>query len=247
MQEIPFPTPRLFVEAPMSPGARIDLPGAAAHHVARVLRLHTGDSCVLFDGSGGEYAARIASIGRHGVGVEVLEFDAVERESPLHVTLLQGLSARERMDFTVQKSAELGMAEIQPAASEKSVVKLKGERSDARVEHWRRIAIAACEQCGRNRVPLIHAPVPLSDYRAPANALKLLLAPGASLRLREANIAAGRPIVLAVGPEAGFSEIEDAELIRAGFVPVWFGPRLLRTETAGPAAMAVLNALAGDM
>ena len=247
MQEIPFPTPRLFVEQRIVPGARIDLPEAAAHHVARVLRLRAGDSCVLFDGSGGEYTARIAAIGRGGVGAEVLEFSAVERESPLHVTLLQGLSARDRMDLTVQKSAELGMAAIQPTASEKSVAKLKGERSESRVEHWRRVAIAACEQCGRNRIPLIHAPLPLASYRAPAETLKLLLAPGARLRLREVGISADRPIVLAVGPEAGFGASEDAALIAAGFVPIWFGPRLLRTETAGPAALAALNAFFGDM
>ena len=247
MQDIPFPTPRLYVERPLAGGARIELPEAAAHHAARVLRLRAGDACVLFNGGGGEYAARIASIPRRGVAAEVGEFSALERESPLRVTLLQGLSAGERMDYTVQKSAELGMAEIQPVASEKSVVRLKRERGASRVEHWRRIAIAACEQCGRNRIPLIHPPVALPAWKAPEKALKLLLAPGARPRLREMDITHEQPIGLAVGPEAGFSAAEEATLAAAGFAPVRFGPRLLRTETAGPAALAVLNALAGDM
>lgn len=247
MQMIPFPTPRLYVERTLAAGTLLDLPESAAHHAARVLRLTEGDACVLFDGSGGEYAARIASVARGGVRAQVLEFSPVERESPLQVTLLQGLSSRERMDLTVQKSAELGIAAIQPVACEKSVAKLKAERSASRVDHWRRIAIAACEQCGRNRIPLLHPPLRLLDYAVPAEPLKLLLAPGARLRLRDTGIETGRPILLAIGPEAGFSAAEDAELLRSGFVPVRFGPRLLRTETAGPAAMAVLNAIAGEV
>jgi 16S rRNA (uracil1498-N3)-methyltransferase len=150
------------------------------------------------------------------------------------------------MDLTIQKAVELGVSAIQPVLAERSVVKLKGERGDSRREHWQRVATSACEQCGRNRVPGIAAAVPVSNYLPPESALKLLLAPGAQSALRSTPINSGRPLVLAAGPEAGFSPREEAFLLAAGFVPIHLGPRVLRTETAGPAALAALNALYGD-
>jgi len=238
--------PRLHVDAPLAAGTHLALPAAAAHHAVRALRLQIDDAVILFNGSGGEYAARIESIGRGGVAVRIESYSATERESPLAVTLLQGLSSGERMDLTVQKSVELGVHAIQPVAAEKSVVRLSGERAAARCEHWRRVAIAACEQCGRNRVPDILAPLPLARYAAPPDALKLVLAPDAGTGLKQALSGKAAAIVLAVGPEAGFSEAEERLLAAAGFQPVALGPRILRTETAAPAALAALNALAGD-
>ena len=234
--------PRLFVDAGLKPHASIELPEAAAHHAARVLRLSAGDSVVLFDGSGGEYEARLEMPGRGRVLAETGERRDFERESPLAVTLLQAVSSRERMDFTIQKAVELGVAAIHPVYSERSIVRLSGEREAKKLAHWRRIAVAACEQCGRNRIPEIAAPVALDRYRAAGDS-KILLAPSAAQRL--ADLARG-PLVLAAGPEGGFSEQEEALLQRAGFTAVRLGPRVLRTETAALAALAALNALAGD-
>lgn len=246
MQRHRYLTPRLYVDAPLCAGAGIALPEAAAHHAVRALRLQIGEAVVLFNGRGGEYSARIASVGKSTVAVQIEAFFPTERESPLAVTLVQGLSSGERMDLTVQKSVELGVHAIQPVAATKSVVRLAGERAAARCEHWRRVAIAACEQCGRNRVPEILPVLPLARYAAQAEALKLVLAPDAGTSLKQALGAQASAIVLAVGPEAGFSEAEERLLAASGFLPVSLGPRILRTETAAPAALAALNALQGD-
>lgn len=240
--------PRLYVEHALAAG-ELELPQAQAHHAAQVLRLREAEELVLFDGSGGEWRARILAIGKRSVRVEVGEHDAVERESRLRVTLLQGLSSADRMDTTVQKAVELGVAAIQPAACEKSVVRLNPERAASRQAHWRRVAIAACEQCGRNRVPEVHLPLRLADYRLPAGARGAVLAPDASDGLGAVAGPDARTegvLVLAVGPEAGFSADEERGLVAAGFQPVKLGERILRTETAGPAALAVLNCLAGE-
>ena len=238
--------PRFHVQSLLAPGARFPLPPDAGHHASRVLRLREGDEVALFNGAGGEYAAKIVRLSRDGVDVEVGGFNPVERESPLLVTLVQAISAGDRMDLTIQKAVELGVAAIQPVLAERSIVRLKGERGDNRREHWQRVAAAACEQCGRNRVPPVSAALDIGSYRGPEEAMKLLLAPGGVSRLRSLGAAAEKPIVLAAGPEAGFSPREEATLVAAGFAPVQLGPRVLRTETAGPAAMAALNALFGD-
>jgi 16S rRNA (uracil1498-N3)-methyltransferase len=243
MKDRPPRAPRVFVEQELRAGAKIGLPAAAAHHVARVLRLREGETVTLFDGRGGEYGAKVFMPGRGHVVAEVGEKRAIERESPLAVTLVQAVSAGEKMDYTIRKAVELGVAAIQPVFAEKSVVRLAGERAAKRLEHWQRVAIAACEQCGRNRVPLVREPLPLARYRPEAAATKLLLSPLAGKGLRELSKA---PLILAVGPEAGFAEEEEAQLERAGFVPVRLGPRVLRTETAALAALAALNALHGD-
>jgi 16S rRNA (uracil1498-N3)-methyltransferase len=239
-------TPRFHLDAALAPGARLVLPRDAGHHASRVLRLREADPVVLFSGAGGEYLAHIVRIARDEVEVEIGQFSPLERESPLNVTLVQGISSGDRMDLTIQKAVELGVTAIQPVLAERSVVKLKGERGDSRREHWQRVATSACEQCGRNRVPAVAAAVPVAAYQAPQDALKLLLAPGAKSGLRSVQAGPGRPIVFAAGPEAGFSPREESLFVSAGFVPVRLGPRVLRTETAGPAALAALNALYGD-
>jgi 16S rRNA (uracil1498-N3)-methyltransferase len=242
----PSRAPRLYIDAPLQAAARIDLPEAAAHHAARVLRLRDGDAVTLFDGRGGEYPALLSMPARGSVQAHTGELDPIERESPLRVTLVQAVSSSDKMDFTIQKAVELGVAAIQPVLSAKSVVRLSGEREAKKLAHWRRIVVSACEQCGRNRLPEVREPVELDRYRAPGSAAegsRILLSPSGGGRLAE--FAKG-PVVLAVGPEAGFSAEEEQALQRDGFVPVRFGPRVLRTETAALAALAALSALAAD-
>ena len=238
--------PRLYVDAPLAQGARLALPAEAAHHALSVLRLREGEEIVLFNGLGGEYPARICGVGKKSAEVELGPHAAVERESRLHATLLQGLSSADRMDYTVQKAVELGVAAIQPVACEKSVVRLSEERAASRQAHWRRVAIAACEQCGRNRVPQILPLLRLANYRLPDGALGIVLAPDATATLGSVMARNPAAVVLAIGPEAGFSEVEERALATSGFQPVKLGERILRTETAGPVALAVLNSLSGE-
>lgn len=239
---------RFFVDPPLETGARLALPERAAHHAARVLRLRNHDPIVLFDGRGGEYTATIASLERDTVHVAVGEWQDVERESPLAITLVQGISSAERMDFTLQKAVELGIAAIQPLSTEKSIVRLDARRAASRVGHWRRIVISACEQCGRNRVPEVRSPVSVTELCEATRDqdAKWLLSPEAALRLRDATGGPSASLVMAIGPEAGFSDAETRSLLDAGFTAVRLGPRILRTETAALAAIAALNAIAGD-
>ena len=242
MKAHPARVPRLFVDAELRPNAELALSADAAHHAARVLRLREGDAVVLFDGRGGEYEARLAMPGRGRVVAETGARSDPARESPLEITLLQAVSSSDKMDFTIQKAVELGVAAVHPLLTSKSLVRLSAEREAKKLAHWRRVAIAACEQCGRNRIPEIQEPVALDRYRPTAES-KILLSPAGSGKL--ADLAKGR-VVLAAGPEAGFSDSEEQLLLRAGFHAVRLGPRILRTETAALAALAALNALAGD-
>jgi 16S rRNA (uracil1498-N3)-methyltransferase len=236
--------PRFYIDAALRPGTSVLLPEDSAHHAVHVLRVHEGDEITLFNGRGGEYAGRVASIQRLKLLVDVLAHRAIERESPLHMVLVQGVSAGERMDFTVRKSVELGVAEIQPLLAASSVARPKGERAAARHAHWQKIAIAACEQCGRNRIPTVHPMLAASEYRAGVGT-KILLSPAAELRFSQAA-KAGEEFTVAAGPEAGFNAEEEAAFLDAGFVPARLGARVLRTETAGLAALAALSALRGD-
>jgi 16S rRNA (uracil1498-N3)-methyltransferase len=237
--------PRFYLDAALRAGTSVVLPEDSAHHAVHVLRIRTGEEVVLFNGRGGEFAARVASMQRLKVLVDVLEHRAVERESPLRMVLVQGVSAGERMDFTVRKAVELGVAEIRPVLAAASVARPKGERAAARHAHWQKIAVAACEQCGRNRVPVVHPMVDAAAYRDSSEGKKILLSPAAELRFSQA-CKSGHEFTLAAGPEAGFSAQEEAAFLDAGFVPARLGPRVLRTETAGLAALAALSALAGD-
>ena len=240
--------PRLFVDAELSPQIRLALSDDAAHHAARVLRLVEGDAVLLFDGRGGEYEARLSMPGRGRVEAAIGARQDTERESPLAITLVQGVSSGEKMDFTIQKAIELGVAAIQPVLTVKSVVRLSAEREAKKLAHWKRVAISACEQCGRNRLPEVRNAMALASYcSAPDDAsLRLLLAPDGKTGLRDLQHRIDRSVVIAAGPEAGFSDEEEQLLERAGFVPVRLGRRILRTETAALAALAALNALAGD-
>jgi 16S rRNA (uracil1498-N3)-methyltransferase len=240
-------TPRFHVPAALTVSSTLDLPEAVAHHAARVLRLRSGDAITLFNGSGGEYAARITAVGKHAVTVAVERYDPVERESPLPITLVQAVSSGERMDLTIQKAVELGVARIVPVESERCVVQLKGERAAKRMAHWQQVVVSACEQCGRNRIPEVRMISPLNVWLAAEeiDTQRWVLLPGAETALRDLP-RPQKPIELLVGPEGGLTEAEVDAARRAGYQSVRLGPRVLRTETAAPALLAALQALWGD-
>ena len=242
-----MPLPRFYIPVPLSAPARLALPAPAAHHAARVLRLQVGDALIVFNGDGGEYAAHIAAMGKQEVTIEIEQHDPIERESPLRVTLVQALSAAERMDFTIQKAVELGVAQIVPVESERCVVRLHGERAAKRVQHWRQIAVSACEQCGRNRVPEIKSIVTLTTWLAsPApDRERWVLLPEANRALRDMPRPV-KPLEVLVGPEGGFSDAEAEAVQRAQHQAVRLGPRILRTETVAPAMLAAMQVLWGD-
>lgn len=237
--------PRFFLDGPLRAGSVCTLSDEAGHHAIHVLRLREGEDITLFNGRGGEYAARIASIRRLAIMVDILQHRALERESPLRVTLVQGVSAGEKMDSTLRKAVELGVAEVQPVLAARSVARPKGERAESRRAHWQKVVIAACEQCGRNRIPEVHALIALSDYRPSGTATRILLSPLSQLPLSKVS-PQGNDFIIAAGPEAGFTAEEEGALVSAGFAPASLGPRVLRTETAAVAALAALNALRGD-
>lgn len=243
------PLTRLYFPDPVPEHGECALPAAQAHHVARVLRLAAGDALTLFDGAGTEYPAVIARLDKSAVWLRVGAPRAQDRESPLRVIVAQAVSSGERMDYTVQKAVELGAAGIVPLISSRCVVRLSGPRAEKRVAHWQAVAVAACEQCGRNTVPEIAAVQPFANWlsvQSDADATRLLLAPDGGGRLAEMGRPAGA-LSLLIGPEGGFAPGEAAAAVRAGFAPVRLGPRVLRTETAAVAALAALQALWGDL
>lgn len=224
------------------------LPAVKGHHVAHVLRLIPGDPVVLFDGRGTVHDAVIVSCARGAVSVRVSASRSEDRESPLKVTLAQAVSSGERMDYTIQKAVELGVHAVQPLLSERCVVRLSGERAAKRLAHWQGVVAAACEQCGRNRVPEVLPLLSLRDWLEQPmspDGLRLLLAPGAATGLRELPRPPGVVTVLA-GPEGGLTAVEADDAGRAGFLPLRLGPRVLRTETAAVALLAAMQALWGD-
>ena len=238
--------PRIHVDTPLTAGTTFSLPDGASRHV-QVLRLQPGDSITLFDGSGGQWQATLLAIGRKTVQARVLTHQPLERELHTPVTLALGMPANERMDSLVEKATELGVTRIVPLACERSVLRLAGERAERRCAHWQAVAVAACEQSGRNRVPQIHPPQPLRDWLSalPASGLRLVLSLGAGtqpLRTRLAMATAGTPIHLLSGPEGGLSPDELAAAEAAGHWPTTLGARVLRADTAPLAALAVIAA-----
>lgn len=242
-----FAGPRLYCGLPLSPGAEIALPDAAARHAVTVLRLQIGDTLHLFNGEGGEYSASLVDVSKRETRVRLNAFLATERESPVDITLALGISAGERMDYSLQKATELGVSAIAPLATERSVVRLSGERADKRLQHWQHVVIAACEQCGRNRVPAVAPVQPIFHYLAQTGSGKrlLMLSPDAATPLK--RVAPAAAAVLLIGAEGGLAPAEYQAAQASGFEPVKLGPRILRTETAPVAALAVLQALWGDL
>lgn len=230
--------PRIFCPDPLATGVSLNLPAGPARHV-QVLRLQPGDTITLFDGRAGEYSATITKMGRSEVVVDVGAFDPVERESPRRIHLALGMPANERMDWLVEKASELGAASIQPLMSARTVLRLSGERADKKAAHWQAVAVAACEQCGRNRVPTVRPLATLADWlrqQVPAPDAKRYL-----LSLAEPSVPlqggdAGEVWFLS-GPEGGLTPQEEAAALEAGFVAVRLGPQILRAETAPLAAL----------
>jgi len=249
---------RVYVDAPLSSGSRIELPATAAQHLGKVLRVRSGDEIVLFSGDGREFAAVIESIRGSRVTVSVGAGRTIDRESPLAVTLIQGIARADRMDVIVQKATELGVARIVPVMSRRSVVRLDAAQAASKAEHWRAIAVSACEQCGRNRLPAIEAPRQLTRYlgEAPPGTARLVLDPDAGNSIPAIAIGAeieigaaaeiGTAVEIAIGPEGGFDPEELDAFRVSGFRSVALGPRVLRTETAAIAGLAWLQTRYGD-
>ena len=254
----PTVSPRFFADLALIPGHTVGLPEQAARHV-QVLRLQPGDSITLFNGLGdgqpgseGEFEATVERMGRSDVDVVIGAYSATAREARRAIHLVTGMPANDRMDWLVEKATELGVASIQPVMSERSVLRLKAERADKKLAHWRGIAMAASEQCGRNRLPLIHAVVTLADWlkksrdaSAAEADCRLLLSLREGSRLLDRSVAGRGALTFLSGPEGGLSAAEEAAAFACGFSPVSLGPRVLRAETAPLACLSLLT-LSGD-
>lgn len=247
---------RVYVQAALTPGSMVELPPDTASHLAKVLRARSGDELILFNGDGREFTGAIEGVRGSRVSASVGDSRPVERESPLAITLVQCVPRGDRMDFIVQKATELGVARIVPVLSQRSVVRLDADQAESKAVHWRAVAVSACEQCGRNRLPIIEAARPLLNYLGesassagtrlvfePESALPHVAAPDTGVAAPVAPAAAE----IAIGPEGGFASDELEAFRVAGFSQVGLGPRILRTETAAIAAVVWLQARFGDM
>ena len=239
--------PRIYEPGPLSSHALLDLSEDGANHIGRVLRMQAGQELVLFDGRGGQYPATIQAVGKKQVTVQLAELDPVEVESPLAIHFGQVISRGDKMEFTIQKSVELGVTVITPLFSERCAVKLGGERLDKKLEQWQKIAISACEQCGRNRIPEIRPAMELAAWLAePTEELKLNLHPRAPYSINTLP-EPSHGIRLLIGPEGGLSAAEIELAREHGFADMLLGPRVLRTETAGLTAITALQCRFGDL
>jgi 16S rRNA (uracil1498-N3)-methyltransferase len=240
--------PRFFCPMPLSVGAEVTLPREMAHHAGQVLRLRDGDEVVLFNGEGGEFRGNLNAAGRE-LRVSLQDYAATDRQAPLDITLVQALAVADKMDWIVQKAAELGVRRVQPVAAERSVLKLTGDREAKRLAHWRQVAVSAAEQCGCNRPLQVGELQGLAKWLAGnagnGEAQCWILHPEEGERLSSLPRPTG-PVALLIGPEGGWSPAELAAARKAGCLPVAMGPRVLRTETAGLAAVAAMLALWGD-
>ncbi|NLB99718.1 MAG: 16S rRNA (uracil(1498)-N(3))-methyltransferase [Pseudomonas formosensis] len=235
---------RFYLDAPLGAGEQL-LDGDLAHYIGRVLRLGPGAPVQIFNGSGQEWPGEVLEVGKRQVRLQLHEPVAGQPESPLRVHLGQAMSRGERMDWAIQKAVELGVSEITPLVTERCEVRLQGERADKRQQHWQQVAISACEQCGRSRVPQVHAPMALADWLTTLEAdLKLVLHHRTDADLRELPTPAS--LALLIGPEGGLSRDEIAQAENGGFRAARFGPRVLRTETAPVVALSLAQHLWGD-
>lgn len=240
--------PRFYCPAPLPTSSRFDLPAEAAHHAARVLRLRVGDAVEIFDGTGAACLGEIEEISGKRVTVSHAQAAHQSRESALHTILAQALCSSEKMDWVIQKATELGVTEIQPLATERSVAKLSAERAEKRAEHWQQVAISACEQCGRNVMPIIHTPLDIQAWLQQQRNLthsKFILLPEGAQSL-QAQTFPQESVVLMIGAEGGFSPAESASALLCGFTPIKMGARVMRTETAAIAGLTALQMLWGD-
>jgi 16S rRNA (uracil1498-N3)-methyltransferase len=240
--------PRFYCPQPLAAGAIVDLPEAVAHHLF-VVRMQPGDALTLFDGRGGQYRASLLDSGKKRASARVEEHEAVDLELPYAITLAQGLPEGSKMDWIIEKAVELGVAGIVPLAAQRSVVRLSAERAEKRHAHWQGVIVAASEQCGRNRLARLAPLMDFDRFIAAQDAQpRILFSPRATQSLADWARAAGpQAVSLMVGPEGGFNEQEEQTAVRAGTLALSLGPRVLRTETAGLAAIAALNALWGQL
>jgi 16S rRNA (uracil1498-N3)-methyltransferase len=237
---------RFYLPQTLSPGANVRLDEESAHYVRTVLRLRKGAELRVFDGGGGEYSAALTEVSKDAVSAVLGDFLAREAESPLSTHLGLGIARGERMDLGIQKAVELGVSAIAPLFTEHCVVRLDASRLEQRMKHWRGIIQGACEQCGRNRPPILHEPEKLEDWARRASGLRLFLHPHGGKSLRELSPPT-EGVSLLSGPEGGFAESERRLAMEAGFVPLRLGPRILRAETAALAALAAIQAYWGDL
>jgi 16S rRNA (uracil1498-N3)-methyltransferase len=237
---------RTYVDAELAPGARVTLPENASAHLVRVMRLGLGQACVVFNGDGCDYEARLVSLGKRGAEVEIMAQRALHNEAPLRITLAQAVARGEKMDWIWQKATELGVAALVPLLTERTEVRLDAERSEKRTAHWRGVIAAACEQSGRARLPELAPPLALRDWLAQGVGAGWYLDPEAERGPTQLAAAGEAGLTLVIGPEGGFGERDLSALRGAGVGGLRRGPRVLRTETAGIAAIAALLALQGD-
>lgn len=239
---------RVFHDGPLEAGQLVLLNESSAHHLRTVLRLKAGQEIMLFNGMGGEYLARIHSIDKKALTLEVIQYDAIDRESTLSITLAQGISRGQRMDFSIQKAVELGVTSLQPVATERCAVRQKGGKTDRKSTHWQGVIASAAEQSGRTRFPVLLESTGLKEYlqQTPDSALKLVLDPLANDGLCDIK-PHSRDVHILIGPEGGLSDQEIKTAKDAGFQPIRMGPRILRTETAGVTVIAIMQALWGDL
>lgn len=236
---------RLFTDQPLRSGQLVTLREEAAHYLTRVLRVSPGQAVLVFNGDGSDYAAEVSRIGRAAVGLQLGDRRPACAESPLHITLVQAVSRGERMDWTLQKATELGVSAFQPVFTARTEVRIPPDKLEQRMRHWRQVTISACEQSGRARLPELSLPIDVLDWAQRASAAtRIMLVPGAEPLAR---LASGPTVQLLIGPEGGLDDREVTYLRGQGIVAASLGPRILRTETAGPAAIAVMQVLAGDM
>ncbi len=240
---------RLYVDLPLAPGQRVALPAAPSNHLLRVLRAAPGTAVVLFNGDGVDYAGTLVGNARSSAEVDVAGASPSTVESPFTVVLAQGIARGEKMDLILQKATELGVAGFEPLITGRTEVRLDAERTSKRMAHWSGVLASACEQCGRGRLPTLAPPQRLDPWldAGRSEGLRLILDPVGEVSLADLAGPAPASAVLAVGPEGGFSEAERARFRAAGFIGLRLGPRILRTETAGLAALAVLQARYGDL
>lgn len=239
-------TIRSYIDCPLAPGFELALPESISNHVVRVLRLEPGELFHLFNGDGHDYPAEILSTEKRGARVRIVSRVAVGNESPLRIHLYQSIARGEKMDWILQKATELGVAAFTPMLSERTEVKLDQERSDKRLTHWHGVVRSACEQSGRALIPVIHPPVNVNRLALGGQSQGYYLQPGTGQRLADLPLAPALETALAIGPEGGFSERDMQQLQNAGFKGLSLGPRILRTETAGIAAVAALQSRFGD-
>jgi len=239
---------RVYCDQPLASGLEVELPAAAAYHVARVLRLRAGAPLTVFDGTGDDFRCEIVAVEGERVRVRIGERATGLGESPLAITLVQAVSRSERMDWTLQKATELGVRAIAPVLSARSVVRLDGQQAAKKLRHWQAIVAGACEQCGRSTLPVVRPPLELRRFlaEAPRSGQRLVLSPDGPTSLAGLASVAAR-VELLIGPEGGLDDAELDAAVRAGYTPVRLGPRILRTETAGIVALAVLQGLWGDL